>query len=86
MLSFQDNDNTLSTHIGPTSPTALHSNTNKEFNLSKRDPALEVSALKFDNSTLSESASDFSDPGDLVPSNTVRQVSENEEPLSYHTN
>ena len=93
MSSFQDNGNTLSAHIGPTSQTASHSNTNKEFNLSKRNPALEVSALKFDTSTLSESAPDDSDPGDWVPSNTVRQpsntvgqVSENEEQLSYHTN
>ena len=77
--SFQDNSNTLSKHIGPTSLTASHSNTNKEFILSKRDPALEVSALKFDNSTLSESAPDDSDPGDWVPNNAVRQVSENEE-------
>ena len=86
MPSFQDNGNTLSTHIGPTSPTALHSNTNKEFSLSKRDPALEVSALKFDNSTLSESAPDEKIPGDWVPSNAVRQVSENEEQQSYYTN
>ena len=72
MPSFQDIRNTLSAHIGPTSPTASHSNTNKKFNLSKRDPALEVCALKFDNSTLSESAPDDSDPGDWVPSNAVR--------------
>ena len=86
MPSFQGNGGvTPSAHIGPKLPAASNSNT-LESNLSRRDPALKVNALKFGNSLLLESAPDDSVPRDQVPSNTVKQVSENEGEDSYFSN